>query len=206
MKISIFWKIIFVFLLISVLPLAGFGIFFTITYQEMLDMHMAQPELASHEEMAVFHQDILIKNGLILLLTIILISFFAFFFTRIFFSPLKKLNLEMRKVARGKLDVHFKIKRQDEFGELAQSFNQMLEELKKTQTKLEEAKQVLEIKVQARTKELKELAEGLEEQVKERTQELQAKIAELERFQRLAVGRELKMIELKKEAKKLKNN
>ena len=70
--------------------------------------------------------------------------------------------------------------------------------------KLEEAKASLEIRIQARTRELQELAEKLEEQVKERTKELQEKIGELERFSRLAVGRELKMIELKKEIKKLK--
>lgn len=69
---------------------------------------------------------------------------------------------------------------------------------------LEEAKSVLEIKVQARTKELQELANSLEKQIEERTQELQAKITELESFQKLAVGRELKMIELKSEIKKFK--
>ena len=85
-----------------------------------------------------------------------------------------------------------------------------IRELKRMQNALEEAKSsleaksVLEIKVQARTRELRELADSLEEQVKERTQELQAKIAALERFQRLTVGRELKMIELKNEIKKLK--
>ena len=69
---------------------------------------------------------------------------------------------------------------------------------------LEGAKISLEIKVKARTKALEELAEKLEENVKERTKELQQKIDELERFQELTVGRELKMIELKKEIKKIK--
>lgn len=69
---------------------------------------------------------------------------------------------------------------------------------------LEEAKTILEIKVRARTRELRELAEGLEDEVKRRTAEVQERIKELERFHRLAVGRELKMIELKKEIKKLK--
>jgi hypothetical protein len=85
------------------------------------------------------------------------------------------------------------------------TLNKVLEERVKERTKeLEEAKTVLEIKVDARTKELRELAESLDRQVKERTKELQEKMEELEKFNRLAVGRELKMIELKEEIKKLK--
>lgn len=76
--------------------------------------------------------------------------------------------------------------------------------IKEYQRELEEAKAVLEIKVEARTEKLKELAESLENQVKQRTKELQEKVNEFERFNRLAVGRELKMVELKKELKKLK--
>ena len=45
---------------------------------------------------------------------------------------------------------------------------------------------------------------GLEEKIKERTKEIQERMAELERFQRLAVGRELRMVELKEEIKKIK--
>ncbi len=46
--------------------------------------------------------------------------------------------------------------------------------------------------------------ERAEELVRERTAQLKQKIAELERFNNLAVGRELKMIELKKEIARLK--
>ena len=102
-------------------------------------------------------------------------------------------------------------KRETEIREL-KSIQNALEEVKgsleakirERTRELEEAKSVLEVKVQARTRELQELADSLEEQVKERTQELQAKITELEKFQTLAVGRELKMIELKNEIKKYK--
>ena len=76
--------------------------------------------------------------------------------------------------------------------------------LETSRKEIEEAKQLLEIKVKARTQELEELAASLEENVKERTKELQEKIDELERFQRLTVGRELKMIALKEELKKNK--
>jgi len=52
--------------------------------------------------------------------------------------------------------------------------------------------------------EVKALQENLEKKVKERTKELQVRIEELERFHRLTVGRELKMVELKKETQRLK--
>lgn len=83
--------------------------------------------------------------------------------------------------------------------------NKKLEERVKERTKkLEEAKATLEIKVEARTKELKELTEGLEEEVKRRTKEVYKRMGELERFQRVTTGREIKMVELKEEIKKLK--
>lgn len=71
------------------------------------------------------------------------------------------------------------------------------------QEEAEMSKTVLEIRVQARTRELKIITESLEAQAQERTKKLQEKIKELERFQRLTLGRELRMIELKKEIKKL---
>lgn len=88
--------------------------------------------------------------------------------------------------------------------EMVEYQKKLEEEIKERTKELEEAKSVLEIKVQARTKELRELAESLEEQVRQRTKELQEKVEQLEKFQKIAVGRELKMVELKKEIEKLK--
>ena len=53
------------------------------------------------------------------------------------------------------------------------------------------------MRVEARTKELEELNETLEEKVDQRTKELQEKVDELNKWYKLTVGRELKMIELK---------
>jgi len=51
---------------------------------------------------------------------------------------------------------------------------------------------------------LKRAKENLETEVAERTRELQAKVLELEKFNKVAVGRELKMVELKEEIVQLK--
>ena len=86
-----------------------------------------------------------------------------------------------------------------------------LKELLKTRSELEESKAVLEIKVKARTKELEELTQTLDQKVSQRTKELeengkilQNRVNELERLHKLTIGRELKMLELKKEIKILK--
>ena len=87
-----------------------------------------------------------------------------------------------------------------------ETLNEELEQRVQERTSdLEEAKSILEVKVKARTNELEELAKSLEEKVRERTKELQKRVDELEKFHKLTVGRELKMMELKKEIKKLKN-
>lgn len=77
---------------------------------------------------------------------------------------------------------------------------------------LERANDELERKVEERTQELTTANEALsayrgrlEELVRERTAELEAKTAELERMNKLFVGRELRMVELKKKLAELEH-
>lgn len=71
-------------------------------------------------------------------------------------------------------------KRDFELIQLKEKREEEIKELKKIKTQLEEAKGILEIKVEAKTKELKDLTKSLEKQIKERTKELQMKVEESE--------------------------
>lgn len=147
-----------------------------------------------------------ILSFVILLIT----TLFVVIFISSILGPVRRILEAMEKVRKGNLQVEVEINTGDEIEELGIGFNQMIKELNKMKEALEEEKKVLEIKVRARTRELKELTEALEEQVLERTRELresqeklQKKVEELEKFHRLAVGRELRMLELKKRISEL---
>jgi nitrate/nitrite-specific signal transduction histidine kinase len=73
----------------------------------------------------------------------------------------------------------------DEFGVLTDQFNAMLGEVRR------------------RDEELRQAQGQLERRVEERTRELQQRTDELERFNRAAVGRELRMVELKRQVNEL---
>lgn len=86
---------------------------------------------------------------------------------------------------------------------VSDSLNKERTELVKAQSQLKETKDTLEVRVKARTKELEEFSRNLEGDVEQRTKELQEKVKELEKFHKFAVGRELKMAELKEQIKNL---
>ncbi len=144
-------------------------------------------------------RDIIVTLGALLFFLLVL-----FVILRRIINPIREITLACEEVRRGNLDIKIKVESRTEIGELAVTFNKTIADLRKSKEALEEAKITLEIRVEARTKELKELTLSLNKQVKERTKELQEKMTDLERFQGLAVGRELKMIELKEEIEKLK--
>lgn len=105
----------------------------------------------------------------------------------------------------GFLLVKSTIKEYQEKEFLEEQVKKRTHELEEAKNVLEEINAVLEIRVNARTEELKRLNQGLEEKIKERTRDLKDKINDLEKFQRLTIGREIKMIELKKEIENKKN-
>ncbi len=145
------------------------------------------------------------RRGLFVLLLAALMSvFLALGLTERIIKPLLELKKMIYHIRDGSMDKKVEIETGDEIEEIGKEFNEMVDELKRSHEELEEARQILEIKVRARTRELEELNESLEDKVSARTEEYQRKVEELEKFHKLTVGREKKMIELKEENKKLR--
>ncbi|MEK7635525.1 MAG: HAMP domain-containing protein [Patescibacteria group bacterium] len=119
-------------------------------------------------------------------------------------NAIKKISKE------SDLNARININSKDEIGYLAEIFNNMLdniqdiqEKIREAEIKLKETNLSLERRIHERTEDLIKLKNNLEIIVFERTRELQEKLTELEKFKELTVGRELKMIELKKKLKEL---
>lgn len=100
-------------------------------------------------------------------------------------NPVLELRDRSKDIADGNFENKVKIVSRDEIGELAKSYNSMADMLKKSKEKLENYNK------------------GLEKEVERRTNQLKNKNHELEKFNKVVVDREIKMIELKKKIDEL---
>ena len=126
---------------------------------------------------------------LILFLVIFFVILITFYLSRGITGPLKKLTEKVVEIGiTQELESEIDIKTGDEIEELGSSFNQMMKRLKTKTAELEK-----------RTEELQRRKTELEE----KTTELQKIKEDLEKFYKLTVGRELRMIELKKKIREL---
>lgn len=108
--------------------------------------------------------------------------FLSFLLSRNITKPIISLRDTAIEIGKGNLDREIQVKTKDEIGELAEAFSQMTGALKKSGKKIEE------------------YSKGLEEKIKN----VEVERAKLEQMNKLMVGRELKMVELKEEIKELK--
>ena len=116
---------------------------------------------------------------------------------KIIIHPIQILHLAMENISKGKLEQKINIRSHNEIGSLARIFNVMADNVALTRTELEQ-------KIRERTAELQKTKDGLEETVKERTAQLQKEVEEKTKMNEMMTGRELKMVELKKELELIK--
>lgn len=125
-----------------------------------------------------YQSSFIIIAFVVLIFTILIVLYLTGSFTK----PINELSKAAEKLSQADFTTTttiLNVNSKDEIGRLAEAFRKM-------------------------TIKLKQSYGSLEEKVKERTSQLNAKIEESERLNKLMVGRELKMIELKKEIEQLK--
>jgi len=174
---------------------------FRVIEKESLGLKWQVVTILSKEEAFRFLINMAINYIALLVVLLFPIIIISFFITKRIMKPLKSLSFAAKKVGRGDFSAQAEVFSRDEFGELAENFNKMTRELQETREMMEEEKSTLEVKIDARTRELNELNTELENKVQERTREIEEKLREVEKMSKLMVGREMKMVEIKKQLK-----
>jgi two-component system NtrC family sensor kinase len=96
------------------------------------------------------------------IVSVIVLSFLlSLLLTRFVNRPIDKLLAATKKAAHGNLDQMVASRTHDELGELSDSFNNMISELKRSRDAIEEWTQTLEHRVQERTQELQRVQDQL---------------------------------------------
>ncbi len=122
--------------------------------------HLGNPDWAVVVEMPVEEAYETVATGIMFsalsMFIILLLAIFAgIYLSRKITKPLIDLKNAAIEIGKGSLSTKIDITTKDEIGELAQAFNQMTADLKKSHEEIKKYAEELELKVQERTSELK---------------------------------------------------
>jgi signal transduction histidine kinase len=118
-----------------------------------LSLHLMDQELAEVKKTV----------GILILLVVGIGIGVTIFLVQIIVTPIGQLVLATQRIARGDLSHPVAISTNDEIGDLARSFNQMVEQLEDSRKELEDYSRTLERKVEKRTTELERNVRELSE-------------------------------------------
>lgn len=119
--------------------------------------------------------------------------------------PVKKLLKRAIDLSKGDVKSRFYIETKDEFGELAQIFNKIADELERSRDTTANSEKSIDIKVKAKTQDLQETINALEQKVKNRTIELERLLQETQKLQEAAKLKESEAIDLNNELNNIKS-
>jgi len=161
MRIPFFTKLLLLFVLLSILPIAGAGILLFLTFKEIIDLYIYKPLLwnlkLSKEEFIVALGNVQIQALFLITLTIILVVIASSIASRAIAQSLRRVGYGMKRVEEGDLSFKLSPESNDEIGDLVNYFNKMAAEIKRSREIMQNWNKELEKTVDERTKNLQTL-------------------------------------------------
>jgi len=161
MRIPFFAKLLMLFMLLSVLPIAGAGIIMFLTFKEIIDLYIYKPLLwnlkTSKEEFLIALGNVQVQALLLIIIAIILVITVSSIASRAIAQSLKRIGYGMKRIEEGDLGYKVQPESNDEIGDLANYFNKMASEIKHSREIMENWNKELEKTVEERTKNLRTL-------------------------------------------------
>ena len=109
----------------------------------------------------------------ILFLLSVFIFFYGLYVGQSVANPIEKILKRAVDLSKGDTKARFYLETKDEFGELAQIFNKIADDLESSRNKAQDTEKSVSIKVKAKTADLEETINALEQKVKNRTIEIE---------------------------------
>jgi len=161
MRIPFFAKLLLLFVLLSILPIAGAGILLFLTFKEIIDLYIYKPLLwnlkLSKEEFLAALGNVQIQAIFLITLTIILVVIASIIASRGIAQSLRRIGFGMKRVEEGDLSFKLSPESNDEIGDLVNYFNKMAAEIKRSREIMQNWNKELEKTVDERTKNLQTL-------------------------------------------------
>lgn len=160
-RIPFFTKLLLLFVLLSVLPIAAAGTLLFLTFKEIIDLYIYKPLLwnlkTSKEEFLIALGNVQVQSLLLIVITILLVVIASSIASRAIAQSLKRISFGMKRLEEGDLGYKVSPESNDEIGDLANYFNRMASEIKRSREIMENWNKELEKKVDERTKDLQTL-------------------------------------------------
>lgn len=160
-RIPFFTKLLLLFVLLSIIPIAGAGILLFLTFKEIIDLYIYKPLLwnlkLSKEEFLVALGNVQLQALFLITLTIILVIIVSSIASRAIAQSLKRISFGMKRVEEGDLSFKLSPESNDEIGDVVNYFNRMASEIKRSREIMENWNRELEKTVDERTKNLQTL-------------------------------------------------
>ncbi len=141
---------------------------------------------------------------IILFLLSVFIFFYGLHVGQTVSAPVQKILKRAINLSNGDLKTRFYLETKDEFGELAQIFNKIADDLETSRANAANSEKSVGIKVKAKTQDLQETINALEQKVKNRTIEIEKLMQEAAKLQGQAQERVAEATDIKSEIDKIK--